>query len=118
MEEIMEILKLIGAILTLIYGIVATVRPEAVANASSMKLEGKRGRAEMRIAQGGFFTGMGLWALLLQEPEAYAVLGAAWLGGGIVRVLSYFLDQPKLDNVFIGLGILELAVGLILIIPT
>ncbi len=50
------------------------------------------GHSEIRAVSGALFIGMGLGALLLAEPFAYAMLGFAWAGAAIGRLTSIVAD--------------------------
>jgi hypothetical protein len=113
----MIVLGVIGSAITLLFGLWSAAQPTTIANAVGIQLTEPRSRAEFRIAFGGFFTGMGLAGLLLQTPDAFLVLGLAWLGGGVLRLLSIVLDKPELDAGFFGFFASEVIVGGMLILP-
>lgn len=50
------------------------------------------GHSEIRAASGALFIGLGLGALVLAEPYAYAMLGFAWAGAAIGRLTSIVAD--------------------------
>lgn len=122
--NILEILKILMALLNIGFGLFVIARPEMIASASHFTLNDARGRAEMRIAMGGFFVGMGLGALLLgsllsQENIAYQVVGFSWLGGAATRLTNLLLEKPAqiADQSFWVLLSTEIIPGLILILP-
>lgn len=116
MEALRPTLQLIGALVMALSGLAGLIAPARIANALSIELPDPRGRAEVRIGLGGAFFGLGLWALIAREPAAYYVVGAAWLGAAMTRLLAYQLDRPKLDGSYLGIFFLELVMGLFLII--
>lgn len=113
-----EILKIIAALLNIGFGIYSLLQPEPVAKASGFTLNGPRGRAELRIAFGGYFIGMGLAALLISENAAYQAVGAGWLTAGIVRGITLFMEDRTalLNPSWFILWAFEIGVGLILIL--
>ncbi len=50
------------------------------------------GHSEIRAASGALFIGLGLGALILNEPFAYAMIGFAWAGAAIGRLTSILTD--------------------------
>ena len=50
------------------------------------------GPSEVRAASGALFVGLGLGALILGTPLAYAMVGFAWGGAAIGRLTSLLLD--------------------------
>jgi len=124
--NILEVLKIAAALLNIGFGVYVVLYPETIARYSHFSVDNARGRAEIRIAMGGFFIGMGVGALLLGSLAnldngniAYQVVGFAWLGGGITRLLNLTLEdtQEIVDASFWGLLASELMPGLILILP-
>lgn len=55
------------------------------------------GRSEIRAASGALFVGMGLGALYLGTPAAFAMIGFCWGGAAIGRATSILMDgmTPK-----------------------
>ncbi|MEX0282685.1 MAG: DUF4345 family protein [Arenibacterium sp.] len=72
------------------------------------------GYSEMRASVGGLFVIAGLAAIWLGTPTAYAMVGFAFAGAALGRVLSLLLDNPPLVKVLIFGGI-EAALALWLI---
>lgn len=89
----MEILKIAAALLNIGFGLFAFFQPRLIAESSGFALHGALGRAETRISFGGYFIGMGVAALILNEQAAYQLLGAGWLTAGIVRVITMFIED-------------------------
>jgi hypothetical protein len=50
------------------------------------------GTSEVRAASGALFVFVGLGALILHTPAAYAMIGFAWGGGAVGRLTSLILD--------------------------
>ena len=48
--------------------------------------------SEVRASAGALFIGMGIGALILGSPEAYAMLGFCWCGAALGRATSLALD--------------------------
>ncbi|WP_322893734.1 MULTISPECIES: DUF4345 family protein [unclassified Yoonia] len=68
------------------------------------------GPSEIRASAGALFIGMGLGALILGSPAAYAMLGFCWLGASVGRATSLVLDgQSRKKWTFFGV---EAVVGL------
>ncbi len=55
------------------------------------------GKSEVRAASGALFVGMGIGALTLGGPAAYAMIGFCWGGAAIGRLTSIIVDgsTPK-----------------------
>jgi uncharacterized membrane protein len=114
--DFIHILHIVGAVAMLAYGLTSFFAPKVVADAVSQTLEGKRGVAEFRIGNGGFFTAMAVFALFVNNPITYKVLGIAWLGGAIARLIAYVIDKPKFDWGYVGLFCLELTMAVFLLV--
>ena len=69
------------------------------------------GLSEIRASAGCLFVGMGLGALLLATPAAYAMLGFCWAGAAVGRLTSCLRDGATQKKwVFFGV---EAAVGIL-----
>jgi len=90
---ILSVLKTVGAIGTIITGLISLVRPNAVTGFVGLKPDGPRGLSEIRGVLGGLFIGSGAAALFLNTPGAPAVLGWAYLGTAAGRLLSMVVDK-------------------------
>lgn len=118
MDDFLNILKIIAAILNIAFGAMVLWQPHAIASASRFELIGPRGIAEMRVAFGGFFIGFGAGAILLNDDAVYQLFGLGYLAAFGVRVASLFIDDREqlLDNSYIGIGGVELVMAIIFLV--
>jgi hypothetical protein len=70
---ILQILKILSAVGTIVIGFYALIRPLAIKGFTGLDVTGPRGVTEIRAVMGGAFIGLGLGALLLALPAAYQV---------------------------------------------
>lgn len=112
----LDILKILASLSLTAFGILSLLRPQLVATLIHAQLMDARGLAEMRVNMGGFFIGMGLVPVLLNDPDAYLVAGGAYLAAAASRVIGYVQDKPVLNGEFIGIFIFELLMGIILVV--
>jgi hypothetical protein len=105
---LLELVQNAAAVTSLLFGLLALLRPRRIANAVSFELRGARGRAELRIGFGGFMLGLAGFVLWAQHPIAFAALGFLWLGGAISRILVWLVDQPVLDRSYMLIFLFEL----------
>lgn len=113
--DILHILKIIAALGTIATGLVALLAPKSIRNFTGLEIPGPRGITEVRAVFGGFFIALGIAPLALAVPQAYAMLGIAYLGVGAVRLVSMFLDKSVVRSNIISL-IVEVVFGVILVI--
>jgi hypothetical protein len=104
-----------GAVISLLFGLLALWRPRRIANTVSFELRGARGRAELRIGFGGFMIGIAAFVLWAQHPVAFAALGFLWLGGAASRILVWLIDQPVLDRSYALIFLFELGQAALLL---
>lgn len=116
MTGILNILKIIVAIGTIITGLVSLVRPEAVYGFTGLRAEGGRGITEIRSILGAFFIGLGIMALYYRSPQPYMMLGVTYLLVGAVRLVSMFVDKSVVQSNIISV-IVEIVFGVILVLP-
>lgn len=114
-----EILKTIAALLTAAFGVYAFYQPDAVARASHFSLNNNAGRAELRVAYGGFFIGLGLAGILLDTDAAYQALGIGYLAAFALRLAALRFDGTEgvLSRTYYAFAVFELISGLVLTIP-
>jgi len=112
--DIVFVLQVIAAMLTIATGLLALAKPSAVPGFTGLTYDGPRGISEVRSIFGGLFIALGSAPFLLGEG-AFAVLGLSYLGIAIVRLFSIFFDKSKEQSNLISLGI-EIVLGIILIL--
>lgn len=109
----MEWLPLLGALVTLVLGILGLVAPRKIANLVGIVPEGMLGLSEVRATYGGIFIGLGVACLLFQQSEVYFAVGLAWLTAAVARTISIFLDRAFSTKNAGGI-IVEAGIGLML----
>ena len=112
---ILSILKVIGAIGTIISGVVALVRPLSVTGFTGLQPDGPRGISEIRAVLGGLFIAAGAGVLWLNNSAAYKTLGFAYLGTGIARLISIVIDESRDTSNIISLA-WELLFGVVMVV--
>ena len=111
-----QFLNIVACIALILFGVYALLRPYETAQIVHLKPEDANGTAEVRINFGGLSLMMGIAPLLLNDPAAYQVVGIAFLGAFVTRLLTLVLDHPQTGSTFIISGVFELVVGLILLL--
>lgn len=112
---ILEILKFLAGIATILTGLVSLFWPLRVRGFTGLDVDGGRGVTEIRAVLGGFFIGLGAAVLFLNVPAAYQTLGIAYLVVALVRTISMFVDKSVGQSNIISV-IAEVIFGLILIL--
>jgi hypothetical protein len=115
MIGLLQILKIIAAVGTILTGLVSLARPLSVQGFTGLEAPGPRGITEIRSILGGFFVALGVAPLVFNEPVAYQMLGVAYLGVGLVRLVSMFVDHSVERSNIISL-VVEVVFGVILVI--
>lgn len=82
------ILVNLGALITLLLGLLAVIRPDVIQRFVSIRAVGKEGRSELKATYGGFFIAIALYALVTQSYTAFTVLAVGWLGAALVRAMT------------------------------
>jgi len=113
--NMLEILKYVAALATIATGLYALVAPLKVRGFTGLELPGGRGITEVRAVLGGFFIALGTAPLIFASKDMYLMLGIAYLGVGVVRAVSMFVDQSLVQSNFISLTV-EIILGIILIL--
>lgn len=89
----MDILNILFAIASIGLGCFGWLAPRYTMGA--LNLDGVKdtmGMSEVRASAGCLFVGMGVGALLIGTPAAYAMLGFCWTGAAVGRLTSCLLD--------------------------
>ena len=113
--DILQILKILAAVSTIVIGLVSLLRPKSVEGFTGLHAPGPRGVTEIRAIMGAFFVGLGLMPLILQVPETYQMLGYTYLLVGLVRAVSMFVDHSVEQSNTISV-ISEVILGVILVL--
>jgi hypothetical protein len=111
----LQILKIITALLTIATGGLALFKPMSTPGFTGLEPLGGRGITEIRSVTGGLFIALGLAPLIL-GGNSYQMLGWSYLGIAIVRAVSIFLDKSSVKSNWISLGV-EVIFGFILVLP-
>ncbi len=109
----LEILKIIAAILTIATGALSLFSPKSVPGFTGLQPVGGRGISEIRSILGGLFIALGIVPLVL-GGAAYDMLGWAYLGIGVVRLVSIFVDKASERSNWISL-VVEVVFGIVLV---
>ena len=113
----MDTFNLLMAVLSIALGAIGWLAPRYTMGAIDTQTidESTMGLSEVRAASGALFVGLGVGALFLGTPAAFAMVGFAWGGAAIGRLTSIILDgaQPTKKLVFF---LIEAAVAIPLIV--
>lgn len=111
----MDIVNIIFALLSIALGCFGWLAPRyTLATLDLTPGSSAMGQSEIRASAGALFVGMGLGALFIGTPQAFAMLGFCWLGAAVGRATSLALDgQSRKKWVFFAT---EAAVGLLALI--
>lgn len=107
----MDILNIIFALLSIGLGCFGWLAPRyTLATLDLTAGPSGMGPSEIRASAGALFVGMGIGALIIGTPAAYAMLGFCWVGAATGRATSLLLDgQSRKKWVFFAI---EAGVGL------
>lgn len=95
-------------------GVLGLLWPRTVSRVIGMHIPGRLGLSEVRATYGGLFIGAGLAVTLIGNRDAALVLGAAWAGAFIGRVVSFVIDRSHMNENIAGLAI-EATIALLLL---
>ncbi len=114
--SVLQVLKIICAVLTIAVGAYSVIRPTAVYDFTGLQATGPRGITEIRAVLGALFIGLGLAPFLLKmDPAAFKAGGIAYLAVGLVRLVSMFADKSVMQSNWVSLGF-EIVFGIILVL--
>jgi len=110
--SILQIIAVIGTILTGLYSILA---PTKIEGFTGIKPIGGRGITEIRSVFGGLFAGLGMATFFLDSAIAYPMLGIMYLAIGVIQAISMVLDKSIERSNIISLAV-EILFGIVLVI--
>lgn len=101
-----DLMNITASLLTIAFGLFGFVAPRYTAAALDLApTTSTMGLSEMRASVGGLFVVAGLAALWLNEPLAFAMIGFAFVGAALGRLVSLIFDAPPRRKVLIFGGI-------------
>jgi len=92
------IIKIIAAVASILFGVVALLMPKRTADAAFLKADTKEGEAEIRASWGGLFIGLGIAVLYLNTDDAYFVFGIAYAITALVRSGTWIRDRSLVNR--------------------
>ena len=108
-------MNFIGAIFITVLGIVSFLKPLMVGKLVGLTPSEPHGISEIRATLGGFFIGLGGFAVYSQNTVIYGAIGMGWVCAAIARVFSLMIDR-KINKENIGGVFLEGGIGLLLLL--
>jgi hypothetical protein len=112
---VLQVLKIIAGIATVITGLVSLFWPLNVPGFTGLEPNGGRGISEIRTILGALFVGLGGAVLFYNNPQGYMILGITYLVMALVRGISIFIDKSPVSSNIISFGI-ELVFGVLLVL--
>ena len=103
MEALIDWLPRIGAIITVVLGLVGFFKPRLITDGQQITLGSAMALSEARVVFGGLHLGSGLMALALNEPLIYMTLGVAWTFALLARLYSMVVDKANLRQSLPGI---------------
>jgi hypothetical protein len=116
MDQMSFSINTIGALVTAGLGLFGLFLPASAASFASIIPDGERGISEVRATYGGLFLAMGAFALVMQSPDVFRVVGVAWLGAAAARAFSVVRDNSR-SGANIGGIVMEGLIGLSMLLP-
>jgi hypothetical protein len=114
--SVLEILKLIAAVATIVTGLVALAVPRSVRGFTGLDVSNARGITEIRAVLGGAFIGVGAAPLILGlNAAAYQALGITYLAIFVTRLIGMAVDKSWVRSNYLSLAT-EIVLGIILVL--
>lgn len=103
MDMFIDWLPRVGALLTLVLGLIGFFKPRLITDAQHIELGSPMALSEARVVFGGLHLGGGIMALALNEPVVYMTLGMAWTFALLARFYSMMIDKTSLKQSLPGI---------------
>lgn len=105
MIDLVAILNILLALISIGFGGIGWLAPHYTMGLLDLQAgETTMGVSEIRAASGALFVGLGVGALLLGTPAAYAMIGFAWGGAAVGRLTSILADPAPTRRTWTFLG--------------
>lgn len=89
----MDILNTLFALASIALGLFGWLAPKYTLGALNLNAHtDTMGMSEIRASAGCLFVGMGIGALIIGTPTAFAMLGFCWVGAATGRLTSCLID--------------------------
>ncbi|NSX55712.1 DUF4345 family protein [Parasulfitobacter algicola] len=109
-----EVINISLAVFSIALGMFGWLAPKYTMSVVDLQRgDSTMGMSEVRAASGALFVGLGVGALFLATPAAYAMIGFAWGFASIGRLTSIVLDGATTKKW--GFFACEISVGAVLI---
>jgi len=92
MVTLAQWLPIVGALLTLLIGLIGFFKPRLILDPMGVKLETPAAVSEARAVFGGMNLGTSVAALVMNEPIVFTLLGIAWSTLLLARFWSLAVD--------------------------
>ena len=94
-----DILNITLALVSIALGAVGWLAPRYTMGALDLETAGSTmGLSEMRAASGALFIGLGLGALVIGTPSAFAMIGFAWVYPSVWALVAHRLAGSDLEG--------------------
>jgi len=111
---LLQILKIVAAIGTVVTGLVSLLWPRSVTGFTGLEPRGGRGITEIRAVLGGVFLALGVVPLVFGDPILYQALGIVYLVIGGIRTISMLVDKSIESSNLISIAV-EIVFGVVLV---
>lgn len=102
MESWIEWLPRVGAVLTLIIGLIGFFSPKMFLDQMDIGLNSPKAYSEARTVFGGLNLGLAIAALVMASPAVFTALGISWGMGLLARLWSQAVDGIALKDTIPG----------------
>jgi hypothetical protein len=107
----MMLLPNCGAFVTAVLGCLGLLFQSAVGRVLGVAPDRPLGISEFRATYGGFFLCLGIGCLAAQSVPVFTIVGAAWCGAALARIVSFAVDGSRTRRNLAGI-VVEAGIGL------
>ncbi|MEP3845101.1 MAG: DUF4345 family protein [Paracoccaceae bacterium] len=92
-------LNLVACLLTIAFGLFGFLAPRFTASTLDLApTRSNMGLSELRASVGGLFVVSGVAAIFINNPISYIMLGVAYSGAALGRLVSLAIDKPPVKK--------------------